>query len=193
MDKPRILIIEDDEDVRAQMKWALNADYEVHLAEDRRTALEVLQREKPGVVTLDLGLPPSPSDTREGFLALSDLLQMDPHLKLLVITGQHQKESGMLAIGLGAFDFFSKPVNIDALKVVLDRAIHVQDLERGRRELLETDDPDSFEGIIGEEFDVGPPGVAIEVGSGWRLLGWGSDSRGEEKNPRQSLAHEFLR
>ena len=72
MDKPRILIIEDDEDVRAQMKWALNADYDVHLAEDRRTALEVLQREKPAVVTLDLGLPPSPSDTREGFLALSD-------------------------------------------------------------------------------------------------------------------------
>src|SRR5437773_10496204 len=55
-------------------------------------------------------------------LALSDLLQMDPHLKVLVITGQHQKESGMLAIGLGAFDFFSKPVNIDELKVGLDRA-----------------------------------------------------------------------
>src|SRR5437773_10496203 len=67
MDKPRILIIEDDEDVRTQMKWALNADYDVHLAEDRSTALQVLQREKPAVVTLDLGLPPSPSDTREGF------------------------------------------------------------------------------------------------------------------------------
>ena len=49
----------------------------------------------------------------------------------------------------------------------------------------------AFEGIIGEEFDVGPPGVAIEVGSGWRLLGWGSDSQGQEKNPRQSLRHEF--
>ena len=91
MDKLRILIIEDDEDVRTQMEWALNADYDVYSAEDRRTALEVLQREKPAVVTLDLGLPPSPSDTREGFLALSDLLQMDPHLKVLVITGQHQK------------------------------------------------------------------------------------------------------
>ena len=63
MDKLRILIIEDDEDVRTQMDWALNADYDVYLAEDRRTALEVLQREKPAVVTLDLGLPPSPSDT----------------------------------------------------------------------------------------------------------------------------------
>ena len=162
MDKLRILIVEDDEDVRTQMRWALNADYDVHLAEDRRTALEVLQREKPAVVTLDLGLPPSPSDTREGFLALSDLLQMDPHLKVLVITGQHQKESGMLAIGLGAFDFFSKPVNIDELKVVLDRAIHVQDLERGRRELLETDDPDSFEGIIGESPEMQAVFGAIE-------------------------------
>src|SRR5207249_9995984 len=109
MDKLRILIVEDDEDVRTQMRWALNADYDVHLAEDRRTALEVLQREKPAVVTLDLGLPPSPTDTREGFLALADLLQMDPHLTAPALTGQHQTESGMLAIGRGAIDFLSKP------------------------------------------------------------------------------------
>ena len=162
MDKPRILIIDDDEDVRTQMKWALNADYDVHVAEDRRTALEVLQREKPGVVTLDLGLPPSPGDTGEGFLALSDLLQMDPDLKVLVITGRAQRESGMEAIGLGAFDFFSKPVNIGELRVVLDRAIHVQELERGRRELLQTDDSDSFEGIIGKSPEMQAVFGAIE-------------------------------
>ena len=150
MDKPRILIVDDDDDVRTQMKWALNSHYDVLLAEDRPSALELLKRDKPGVVTLDLGLPPSPGDTREGFLALSDLLQVDPLLKVLVVTGQGQKENGMEAIGLGAFDFFSKPVNIDELRVVLNRAIHVQELERGRHELLQNDDPDSFEGIIGD-------------------------------------------
>src|SRR6478752_3332601 len=149
MDKPRILIVDDDDEVRTQMKWALNERYDVLLAEDRPSALKVLTDDRPSIVTLDLGLPPSPGDTREGFLALSDLLQSDPHLKVLVITGQGQRENGMEAIGQGAFDFFSKPVNIDELKIVLDRAIYVQELERERRDLVESHPSDAFEGILG--------------------------------------------
>lgn len=132
------------------MKWALTSHYDVLLAEDRQGALELLKRDKPGVVTLDLGLPPSPGDTREGFLALTDMLQVDPLLKVLVVTGQDEKENGMEAIGLGAYDFFCKPVNIDELKVVLDRAVHIQELERGRIELMSSDQVESFEGIIGD-------------------------------------------
>jgi len=126
MEKTRILIVDDDDEVRTQMKWALTSHYDVLLAEDRQAGLELLKRDKPGVVTLDLGLPPSPGDTREGFLALTDMLQVDPLLKILVVTGQDEKENGMEAIGLGAYDFFCKPVNIDELKVVLDRAVHIQ-------------------------------------------------------------------
>jgi two-component system NtrC family response regulator len=149
MDKPRILIVEDDDEVRNQMRWALSPHYDVLLAENRSGALQVLKNEKPGAVTLDLGLPPSPGDTREGFLALADLLQTDPLVKVLVVTGQDEKENGMEAIGQGAFDFFCKPVNIEELKVVLDRAIHVQELERERRELLENSQCRSFDEIIG--------------------------------------------
>src|SRR5437867_979382 len=162
MDKPQILIVDDDDGVRTQMKWALSSLYDVHLAEDRSTALDILKRAKPNAVTLDLGLPPSPGDTREGLIALTDMLQVDPHVKVLVITGQDQKQNGIEAIGLGAFDFFSKPVNIDELKVVLDRAIHVQELERGRRELLKTDNSDSFEGIIAESLEMHAVFGAIE-------------------------------
>lgn len=154
MDKPRILIVDDDDEVRTQMKWALNPHYDVLLAEDRPSALQVLSEAKPSVVTLDLGLPPSPGDTREGFLALADLLQSDPLLKVLVITGQGERENGMEAIGQGAFDFFAKPVNIDELKVVLDRAIYVQQLERERRELIEGDELDSFDEIIGHSSEM---------------------------------------
>jgi len=151
MEKTRILIVDDDDEVRTQMKWALNSHYDVLLAEDRQAGLELLKRDKPGVVTLDLGLPPSPGDTREGFLALTDMLQVDPLLKILVVTGQDEKENGMEAIGLGAYDFFCKPVNIDELKVVLDRAVHIQELERGRLELMmSSDHVESFEGIIGD-------------------------------------------
>src|SRR5215470_11107013 len=143
MEKPRVLIVDDDDELRTQMKWALTSHYEVILADDRPSALEALKRDKPGVVTLDLGLPPSPGDTREGFLTLSDMLQMDPLLKVLVVTGQDEKENGIEAIGLGAYDFFCKPVNIDELKVVVDRALRVQNLERGRQEILQNKDFDS--------------------------------------------------
>jgi two-component system NtrC family response regulator len=149
MDKPKILIVDDDDDVRTQMKWALSPHYDVSLAEDRSSALELLQKDRHSAVTLDLGLPPSPRDTREGMLTLADMLQVDPLLKVLVITGQDEKENGVEAIGQGAYDFFSKPVNIDELKVVMDRAIRVQELERARREQIESDPSDSFEGIIG--------------------------------------------
>src|SRR5437870_11307357 len=141
MDKPKILIVDDDDDVRLQMKWALSVHYDIFLAEDRPSAMEVLQRDKSGAVTLDLGLPPSPRDTREGLLTLENMLQMDPLLKVLVVTGQDEKENGIEAIGQGAYDFFAKPVNIDELKIVLDRALYVQQLEREGRDMLGTDYP----------------------------------------------------
>lgn len=56
-EKPKLLVVEDDQDLRTQMKWALTQYYEVFLAEDRSSAIEILNREKPLVVTLDLGLP----------------------------------------------------------------------------------------------------------------------------------------
>ena len=149
MDRPRILIVDDDDEVRAQMRWALNSRYDVLLAEDRIGALEVLKRDTPGVVTLDLGLPPSPGDTREGFLALSEMLQVNPLVKVLVITGQSEKENGIEAIGQGAYDFLAKPVNVDELKVIIDRAIHVQQLDRERRALVEKSTYDSFDDLLG--------------------------------------------
>jgi len=148
-DKHKILIVDDDDDVRTQMKWALNQEYDILLAEDRASALRLMTQEQPSAVTLDLGLPPSPGDTREGFMALSEMLQLDPLLKVIVITGQDEKQNGIEAIGQGALDFFCKPVNIEELKVVIARAIHVQRLVRERRELVETEPFGSFEGIIG--------------------------------------------
>ena len=147
--RPMVLIVDDDDDVRSQMKWAFTPNYDVVLAADRTSALELLKKHEPSLVTLDLGLPPSPGDTREGFLTLAAMLQFDPQVKVIVITGQDERSNGMEAIGQGAFDFFCKPVNIDELKVVVSRAVHVRQLERERRELLANNYPDSFEGILG--------------------------------------------
>jgi len=149
MDKPGILIIDDDDEVRTQMKWALRQHYDVLLAEDRQSALKQLKEHRPAVVSLDLGLPPSPGDTREGFAALADLLHSDPSLKVIVITGQGEKSNGVQAIAQGAYDFFCKPVRAEELRIVLARALKVAELQREHREMLESDQADSFEGILG--------------------------------------------
>jgi two-component system NtrC family response regulator len=143
------LIVEDDESIRVQMKWALAQDYEVFLAEDRPSALEILKAEQPPVVTLDLGLPPNPGGVEEGFLALSEMLGEDNSAKVIVITGQGEKDNALKAIGLGAYDFFSKPIQIEELKVVLSRAFYLSQLEKEYRELQQRLSEDSFQGMLG--------------------------------------------
>ncbi len=149
MDKPKLLIVEDDEDIRAQMKWALAQDYQVLLAEDRRSALELFRMEKPEVVTLDLGLPPQPASVEEGFATLADLLSADPLSKVIVVTGRGEKEHALKAIGQGALDFLVKPLEINELKVVLKRGFYIASLEREHHELQSEIAGYSFEGMIG--------------------------------------------
>ncbi len=148
-DKPKLLIVEDDSSIATQMKWALAQDYEVFLAEDRQSALEAFLKKRPSVVTLDLGLPPHPQEVEEGFLTLTEILSQDPLVKVIVITGQGEKENALKAIGEGAYDFFCKPIQIEELKVVLSRAFYVSQLEREHRRLRQQLSSESFEGMLG--------------------------------------------
>ena len=147
--KPKLLIVEDNSSIATQMKWAFAQDYEVLLAEDRGSALEILKREQPPVVTLDLGLPPRPGEVEEGFVALSELLAQDAMVKVIVITGQGEKDYALKAIGEGAYDFFCKPIQLDELKVVLSRAFYVSQLEHEYRKLQHRLSGESFEGMLG--------------------------------------------
>ena len=149
MEKQKLLIVDDDENLRTQMKWALAGDFKVLLAEDRPTALNAVAIEKPAVVTLDLGLPPKPAGVEEGFAALADILAGYPQTKVIIITGRGEKEHALQAVGQGAYDFFYKPIEIDELKVVLRRAFYVSQLEREHREAQRRLSGDSFEGILG--------------------------------------------
>jgi two-component system NtrC family response regulator len=149
MDKPRVLIVEDDEFVAQQMKWGLAANYDVFVAGDRVAALEMLKQEQPSVVTLDLGLPPSAGDTTEGFRALGELLRLNPALRIIMITGQDDQQNALDAIGQGAYDFFCKPVDMEALKTVISRAIYVSELEKQNRERASVSG-EGFEGMLGK-------------------------------------------
>jgi two-component system NtrC family response regulator len=147
--KPKLLIVDDDEEIRTQMKWALASEYEILAAGDRASAVEVLRTAHPAVVLLDLGLPPSPGGPEEGLAAISELLSIDSLTKIIVITGQGEKEIALQAIGSGAYDFLGKPLEMDELKVQLKRCFHVARLEREFREMQQRMAGDSFEGLLG--------------------------------------------
>ncbi len=131
------------------MKWALLDDYDAVLAEDRPSAVEAFGREKPPVVLLDLGLPPHPGNPQEGLAALSDLLSQDPLAKIVIITGQSEKENALQAIGQGAYDFLCKPVEMDELRFILKRALHVAQLEKDYREMQGRLRTEGFHGMLG--------------------------------------------
>jgi two-component system NtrC family response regulator len=149
MEKEKLLIIEDDEDLRTQMRWGLSEVCEVFLAEDRKSGLDMLKTEEPAVVALDLGLPPKPADVEEGFLALEEILEHDPLTKVVVITGRDEKKHALVAIKRGAYDFLTKPVQLDELQVIIRRASYLHKLEREYRDLRQNLRDNSFEGMLG--------------------------------------------
>ena len=131
---PVLLIVEDDEGLQRQLKWAYEG-YEVVLAGDRSSAIEALRLHEPAVVTLDLGLPPDPDGVTEGFETLTQILRLKPDTKVIVASGHGARESMLRAIGLGAYDFYRKPVDIDELGLIVARAFHVADIEAENRRL----------------------------------------------------------
>ena len=143
------MIIEDDEDLRIQMKWALAQDYEVLLADDKKSAIAVLRREHPAVITLDLGLPPLPVGVEEGFAVLEDILTEDGQAKVIIITGRGERENAIRAVEKGAYDFFYKPIQLDELNVILRRAFHLYELEQEQRALQQQFAGETFQGMLG--------------------------------------------
>jgi two-component system NtrC family response regulator len=132
--RPVLLVVEDDEGLQRQLKWAYEA-YEVVFASDRAAALDQLRLHEPAVVTLDLGLPPDPDGTAEGFATLTEIQRIKPDTKVIVASGHGARESALKAIGLGAYDFYRKPVDIDELGLIVARAFHLNEIENENRRL----------------------------------------------------------
>ncbi|WP_294339888.1 PEP-CTERM-box response regulator transcription factor, partial [uncultured Sphingomonas sp.] len=131
-----LLIVEDDSALQRQLRWAYDG-YRVLVASTRDEALTLLRAEEPAVVTLDLGLPPDPDGTTEGFATLAEMLALKPDLKVIVASGHGARESALRAIGEGAWDFYAKPIDIDALGLIVARAFHVHALEAENRRLAD--------------------------------------------------------
>ena len=146
-DLPVLLIVEDDEGLQRQLKWAYEG-YRVIIAGDRATALDMVRLHEPAVVTLDLGLPPDPDGTREGFATLTEILGIKPDTKIIVASGHGARESALKAIALGAYDFYRKPVDIDELGLIVSRAFHLADIEDENQRLEATGGGDTVLGSM---------------------------------------------
>ncbi len=133
--KPKLLVVEDDEGLQAQLKWAYE-DFDVVIAGDRESALTALRSEEPAVITLDLGLPPDPDGTTEGFAVLDAIMALKPDAKVIVASGHGARESALQAIESGAYDFYQKPVDIEALGLIVRRALNLHRIEEENRRLL---------------------------------------------------------
>ena len=147
--RPTLLIVEDDEGLLRQLRWAYD-DYEVIAASDRVGAIDLLRLHEPDVVTLDLGLPPDPDGTSEGFAALAEILALKPDTKVIVASGHGARESALRAISGGAYDFYQKPVDIDELGLIVRRAFHVHAIEQENSRLAQQGGtaPDALGGVI---------------------------------------------
>ncbi|MFT5719575.1 MAG: two-component system NtrC family response regulator [Oleiphilaceae bacterium] len=145
--KKKLLIIEDDPGLQSQMRWCFEG-MEVFIASDREAALSQLRKIEPQVVTLDLGLPPDPGGSSEGFKALEEILKLAPYTKVIVVTGREEKQNAVTAIGLGACDFFQKPLDADILSFVVNRAFKLYELEKENQELSTGNSTSRIKGVI---------------------------------------------
>ncbi len=131
----KLLVVEDSPEIQKQIRWGLGKDYRVLLAGNRQEALAMFQANRPRVVTLDLGLPPEAAGSREGFCCLEGMLAERPATKIVVLTGNSDQESALKAVGMGAYDYYRKPIDLAELKVILKRAFHLASLEDENRRL----------------------------------------------------------
>ncbi len=147
--KKKLLIVEDEHSLAKQMKWGLSETYEIVVANDVRQAVRYLGSGAFPVATMDLGLPPRPDTPKVGFDLLEKIPSLAPNTKIIVITGNSEHENAVKAISLGAIDFCAKPVDLEILKIILDRTFKIYELEEANRQLRKCGDPSVFQGMLG--------------------------------------------
>ena len=143
----KLLVIEDDPGLQTQLRWCFEG-YDVVIAGDRKTAIAEVRQHQPPVVTIDLGLPPDTEGTSEGFALLEDILLTAPHTKIIVVTGNNEREHATHSVAMGAYDFFYKPIDADMLELIVNRAYRVYELEEENRRLSTRRAESPLEGVI---------------------------------------------
>jgi len=147
-DQKTLLIVEDDVGLQSQLKWCFDG-YKVLIASDREEAIVLLRRHEPPVVLLDLGLPPDPENATEGLAALDEILGLIPGTKVVIVTGNDERENAITAIAKGAYDYYQKPVDSEVLGLIVSRAFYLYELEEENQFLAKGRGMSTIKGIVG--------------------------------------------
>ncbi len=145
--KNALLIVEDDPGLLKQLKWSFS-NYDLSIASDRESAIAELRKNNPSAITLDLGLPPDPTNANEGLKTLEEILSIDPAAKVIVVTGNDDKENALKAVDIGAYDFYQKPVEPEILGLIVERACNLRNLELENARLSALGGKQILEGFI---------------------------------------------
>jgi two-component system NtrC family response regulator len=143
----KLLVVEDDPGLQDQLRWCFDS-HEVIVAGDRSGAMEQLRRHQPPVVTLDLGLPPDADGISEGLATLEEIVAQSPDTKVIVVTGQNDRENAVRAVGSGAYDFYHKPIDPEILVLIVNRAYRLRELELENRVLMQQKTDHPVEGVV---------------------------------------------
>ncbi len=153
MDK--LLVVEDNKDIQTQIKWGLSKEYNILQAYDRDSAVKMFAKHMPAVVTLDMGLPPDEDHASEGLSCLREILNLAPETKVIVVSGNSERENAMSALKIGAYDYYLKPVDMNELKVIIQRAFYLADIESENRNMhVILDKETGFAGMIGQSSEM---------------------------------------
>ena len=150
MGKQKLLVIEDDPGLQKQLHWSFDG-YDVLLAGERETALALVRRHQPAVVTMDLGLPPDPDGATEGLATLQQILALAPDTKVIILSGNQERAHALKAIALGAYDFHQKPFDADMLGLVIARAFYLHAMQQENRRMLQTQADSPLAGIVSRD------------------------------------------
>ena len=138
---PGLLIVDDDPLIRDALQVSLADEFDIHLAENRSRAINLLREmpDQPQLALVDLGLPPTPHRPEEGFHLITELLAHSPDIKIIVLSGQDEESNARHARTLGASDFIAKPCSPEKIKKLLRNALliwHGEQKNRAHEEAL---------------------------------------------------------
>jgi two-component system NtrC family response regulator len=146
----KILVVDDEEGIRTQIRWGLGEAFDVTCAGNSDEALRAIDETVFDGVTLDLGLRPDSDGATEGLRLLEAFLARDPAVKIIVLTGNADHQNAVRAVQLGAYDYYQKPIKIEELRQILERACRLSRLDRETIGLRASDAQRMDEAIICE-------------------------------------------
>ena len=182
MEKHAILIVDDEDGLRSQLKWALADQYQILEAAGVDDALELAEAHKPDVILQDISLTPR-EGAAEGLDLIEKYLEINTFCKVIMVTGHAERKNALRAIGMGAYDFFGKPPQLEALKLIISHALLVTSWEReNRQSIFEEARGKTFEQIIGESESMQEMFKTIRTvsGSDYTILITGESGTGKE-------------